>query len=153
MSELTVVRVADTEVVSFGPDAVYQLLIGDDAGTTPVRLGIQTSEPGYQAPLHSHPYVEVLHVLEGQGEFWLEGEEAARRLLGRGDTVSFPPHVRHSFRAVGTGPLRTLGVHASPRRIVDYKDGRPTDARGYGIVQQGVDAASPGRPGTATPVR
>jgi quercetin dioxygenase-like cupin family protein len=131
MSQLKVVRLAETSTVKFGPDAVYQLLIGDDEGTTPVRVGIQTSEPGYEASLHAHPYLEILHVLEGRGEFWLEGEEDDKAVLGPGDTVALPPGVNHSFRVVGADTLRTLGIHASPRRLVSYRDGRPTDARGY----------------------
>jgi putative monooxygenase len=133
MSELKVVRLADAETVVFGPDAVYQLLVGDDEGTTPVRVGIQTSEPGYEASLHAHPYLEILHVLAGRGEFWLEGEEGRPHALGPGDTVALPPGIRHSFRAVGAEPLRTLGIHASPRRIVEYRDERGTDARGYPV--------------------
>ena len=62
---MQVVRLADTPVVSFGPDAVYQPIIGDDQGSTPVRTGIQTSQPGYVTGLHAHPYMEVLFVLEG----------------------------------------------------------------------------------------
>lgn len=131
MSDVKVVRLADTETVTFGPHAVYQLLVGDDEGTTPLRVGIQTSRPGYEAPLHSHPYLEVLHVLEGRGAFWLEGEEDRAAVLGPGDTVALPPEARHSFRVVGTEVLRTLGIHASPRRIVRYEDQRATDARGY----------------------
>jgi quercetin dioxygenase-like cupin family protein len=131
MSELKVVRLADTEAVKFGPDAVYQLLVGDDAGTTPVRVGIQTSQPGYEAALHAHPYLEILHVLEGRGEFWLEGAEDRAAVLGPGDTVALPPGVNHSFRVVGAETLRTLGIHASPQRIVSYRDGRAVDAQGY----------------------
>src|SRR5712692_4989567 len=71
MDELKVVRLDETEIVKFGPDAVYQLILGDDEGTTPIRTGIQTSEPGYVAPMHSHPYMEVLHVLDGVAEAWV----------------------------------------------------------------------------------
>jgi quercetin dioxygenase-like cupin family protein len=135
MSQLKVVRLAETSAVKFGPDAVYQLLIGDEEGTTPVRVGIQTSEPGYEASLHAHPYLEILHVLDGQGEFWLEGQEDAKAILEPGDTVALPPGVNHSFRVVGTRTLRTLGIHTSPRRLVSYRDGRPTDASGYPTVE------------------
>ena len=131
MEEAKVVRLADTEVVKFGPDAVYQPIIGDDEGTTPLRTGIQTSQPGYVAPMHSHPYLEVLHILDGTAEAWLEGEEDRKVVLRRGDTIALPPGRPHTFRVVGDEVLRLLGTHASPRRIVNYQDGRATDARGY----------------------
>ena len=50
MQEPIVVRLDQQQKVSFGPDAYYQLIIGDDDGSTPIRTGIQTSEPGYVAP-------------------------------------------------------------------------------------------------------
>ena len=131
MTEPRVVRLDETEVVKFGPDAMYQPIIGDDEGTTPFRTGIQTSQPGYVAPMHSHPYLEVLHILDGTAEAWLEGEEDRKVVLRKGDTIALPPNRPHTFRVVGDEVLRLLGTHASPRRIVNYQDGRATDARGY----------------------
>jgi mannose-6-phosphate isomerase-like protein (cupin superfamily) len=131
MADVTVVRLAETEIVKFGPDAIYQPIVGDDAGTTPVRTGIQTSQPGYVAPMHSHPYVEILHILEGTAEAWLEGQEERAIRLEVGDTIAIPPETPHSFRVVGDRPMRLLGTHASPKRIVNYRDGGATDARGY----------------------
>jgi len=133
MKEPVVVRLEETERVSFGPLSHYQLIIGDDAGTTPVRTGIQTAEPGYEAPVHSHPYVEILHILDGAAEAWIDGREREAVTLRRGDTIAIPPDTRHAFRVVGAETLRLLGTHTSPRRIVDYRDGAGSDARGYRI--------------------
>ena len=133
MDKPTVVRLKETERVSFGPLSEYQPIIGDDAGTTPLRTGIQTAQPGYQAPLHSHPYVEVLHILEGTAEAWMEGGEHAPIVLEPGDTLAIPASVRHSFRVRGDRTLRLLGTHASPKRIVTFADGGPTDSRGYRV--------------------
>ena len=127
MSDAKIVKLAETEVVSFGPLAHYQPIIGDDEGTTPVRTGIQTSQPGYVAPVHSHPYLEILHILDGTAEAWLEGREDEKVVLGKGDTIALPPGAPHSFRVVGDVPLRLLGTHVSPTRIVNYRDGGPTD--------------------------
>ena len=57
----------------FRGGATYQTVVGDQQGSTPVRLGIQTSPPDYRTPLHSHPYMEALMILEGAGEAWIEG--------------------------------------------------------------------------------
>jgi mannose-6-phosphate isomerase-like protein (cupin superfamily) len=133
MDELKVIRLADREIVKFGPDAIYQPILGDDEGTTPIRTGIQTSQPGYAAPVHWHPYLEVLHILDGVAEAWVDGQEDRKVTLRRGDTIAIPPHVPHSFRVVGDEVLRLLGTHVSPKRIVDYKDGTKSDARGYRV--------------------
>lgn len=133
MSDAKVVRLHDTEVVSFGPLSHYQPIIGDAEGTTPIRTGIQTAQPGYEAPVHSHPYVEILHILDGTAEAWLEGQEDRKVLLRKGDTIALPPDAPHSFRVVGNEVLRLLGTHVSPKRIVTYRDGGRTDARGYRV--------------------
>jgi quercetin dioxygenase-like cupin family protein len=134
MADPKVVRLIDTETVSFGPLSSYQPIIGDEAGTTPIRTGIQTAQPGYQAPMHSHPYLEVLHILDGVAEAWMEGHEEEKIVLRRGDTIALPPDVPHSFRVVGDQPLRLLGTHASPKRIVAYRDGGQSDPRGYRVL-------------------
>jgi hypothetical protein len=46
------------KTVPFGPDSFYQLLVGDEAGSTPVRVGIQTAEPGYAATAQGYPPAE-----------------------------------------------------------------------------------------------
>ncbi|HEX7217491.1 MAG TPA: cupin domain-containing protein [Methylomirabilota bacterium] len=133
MSEPRVVRLEETETVSFGPLSHYQPIIGDAEGSTPLRTGIQTAQPGYEAPVHSHPYLEVLHILDGEAEAWIDGQEDRAVRLRRGDTIALPPHTPHAFRVVGDQVLRLLGTHASPRRIVSYKDGAGSDAQGYRV--------------------
>ena len=131
MRDPNVVKLEETEIVSFGPLAHYQPIIGDDAGSTPIRTGIQTSQPGYVAPMHSHPYLEVLHILDGTAEAWFEGKEDEKVVLRKGDTIALPAGAPHTFRVLGDQPMRLLGTHVSPRRIVEYRDGGATDARGY----------------------
>ena len=41
---MKVIRLADTEIVKFGPDAVYQLILGDDEGTTPMGISTRISD-------------------------------------------------------------------------------------------------------------
>ena len=118
--ELTVIRHAERPTVEFTGGATYQPIIGDDTGAgLPIRTGIQTSQPGYQTRLHSHPYVEVLTVLEGRGEAWLECEDGVV-CLEPGMSIAFPANRVHAFRVVGDRPLVTYGIHASDKRIVNY---------------------------------
>jgi mannose-6-phosphate isomerase-like protein (cupin superfamily) len=107
---------------SFPGGATYQTLVGDDEGSTPVRVGIQTSPPGYATPTHSHPYMEILTILSGTGEAWIEGQEGLT-MLEPGMTLVLSAHQPHWFRATGNAPLVTYGVHASPDRIVDIHEG------------------------------
>jgi mannose-6-phosphate isomerase-like protein (cupin superfamily) len=131
MKDITVIRLDDTERVSFGPLSHYQPIVGDDAGSTPVRTGIQTAQPGYAAAVHSHPYIEILHILDGVAEAWIDGRPESLVRLRKGDTIAVPPETPHAFRVVGDQELRLLGTHVSPKRIVNYQDGVVSDARGY----------------------
>lgn len=121
MSEaLTVIRHAQRPDVTLPGGALYRAVLGDDTGAgIPVRTGIQTSPPGYATRPHSHPYAEILTVLEGEGEAWLEGE-AERVPLNPGVTIVVPAHRVHGFRNLGETPLVTFGIHANDKRIVDY---------------------------------
>jgi quercetin dioxygenase-like cupin family protein len=109
------------EPEEFPGGATYQTLVGDDAGSTPIRCGIQTSPPGYATPNHAHPYVEIVTVLEGTGEAWVEGK-TDKIAVGPGMTMVFPPNTGHGFRVTGNAPLVTYGVHSSPGRIVEIRD-------------------------------
>jgi mannose-6-phosphate isomerase-like protein (cupin superfamily) len=115
-AEAKIARLSESETVSFGPLADYNRLTGDDG--LPIFTGVQTCKPGYQTPLHWHPYVECLFIIEGKMEAWLEGQESQPTSLGAGDMIALPACVPHVFRNAGEGELRLLGIHASPSRIV-----------------------------------
>lgn len=117
LADAKVVRLAEAEAVSFGPLAHYQRLTGEDGH--PLFTGVQTCQPGYATPLHWHPYVESLFVLEGSLEAWTEGREDAPVRLGPGDMIVLPAGTPHVFRNPGDTVLRILGIHASPSRIVN----------------------------------
>jgi quercetin dioxygenase-like cupin family protein len=114
---------------TFPGGASYRTIVGDEAGSTPIRVGVQTSPPGYSTGIHAHPYMEVVTVLEGEGEAWIDGEGEAKPLRP-GTTLILPPDTRHSFTNTGSTPLRTYGVHTSPTRIVRRDDAATETGRG-----------------------
>jgi quercetin dioxygenase-like cupin family protein len=118
---LTLIRHAERPSVVFPGGATYRAIIGDDTGAgLPIRTGIQVSPPGYETRPHSHPYVELLTVLEGTGEAWLDGEEGVVA-LEPGVTISLPANRVHGFRTIGDRPLVTFGIHTFGKRIVNYQ--------------------------------
>jgi quercetin dioxygenase-like cupin family protein len=63
---------------------------------------------GEGPPLHIHHNEdEVLHVLEGQYEFWLDG---AISRGGPGTSIFLPRGVPHSFRVLGEQAGRNLAI-------------------------------------------
>ena len=108
----TVIRHAERPIVEFPGGATYQPIIGDDTGAgMPIRTGIQTSQPGYQTRLHSHPYVEVLTVLEGHGEAWLDGADGcmdfARLATNRSSPTASTPRASGSSTTQSRRPALT----------------------------------------------
>jgi mannose-6-phosphate isomerase-like protein (cupin superfamily) len=140
LQELKVRKLTEAGRIEFGPLAFYHPLVAD--GDTPVRTGIQTSAPGYVAPMHWHPYIELLFIIEGEAEVWLQGGEAQPIHLDAGDCVALPADIPHSFRTVGDKPMRLLGIHSNPDRVVNYLD------RGRSSTGPGP-APNPADPGDA----
>lgn len=132
MEMVKIAKLQDAPTVSFGDLAHYRPLIAD--GDTPMRTGIQVSEPGYEAPAHSHPYWEMLLILEGEAEAWMVDEPEKLLSLSPGDMIALPPNQAHSFRVVGEKTMRLLGIHHSTDRIVDYLD-QETDGQGYPVLK------------------
>ena len=120
---LKVIRYEAVPAVAFGPLSEYRSLVSDDYSDLTVRTGIQTARPGYETRPHWHPYVEILHILNGAAEAWEQGRNENKVTLQAGDTLVIPARTWHSFRVIGDETLRLLGTHLSDKRVVHYDDG------------------------------
>ncbi len=91
-----------------------------DLGTAPVRkqsLAEATVAAGAATERHYHrDSEEIYYVVEGEGEFELDGERAVVRA---GDAMLIPPGAWHQIRASEAGPLRFLCCCAPPYRHED----------------------------------
>lgn len=116
LTETRIARLAEQTGIDFGPLSTYRRLIGGNG--VPIFTGLQICEPGYMTPMHSHPYVELLFVVEGEAVVYLEGGENAVETLAAGDMVALPAEIPHVFGNAGNRTLRILGIHTSPERIV-----------------------------------
>jgi len=131
MANLRVIDVNSLPDKHFPGGATYRTLIGDGPDgarpeSDPVRIGIQTSPPGYATPLHSHPYDEILTTLEGEGIAWTK--DGGEITLKPGVTLLLPANKPHAFRVTGKLPLVTYGLHLSGERLVDIHDDSPSEA-------------------------
>ena len=69
-------------------------------------------------PVHSHRDTEeLMYILEGQGEAWVDGETAPFRA---GDVVLLPANALHMVRNTGATPLVTVCVFAPPTSTAAY---------------------------------
>lgn len=75
-----------------------------------ILVGLNCFEPGQQHALHAHADLDkVYQVLEGQGEFLLEGRSMA---MEAGVMLVAPQGVPHGIRNSGTGRLVVLAILA-----------------------------------------
>ncbi|AZO13222.1 cupin domain-containing protein [Mesorhizobium sp. M3A.F.Ca.ET.174.01.1.1] len=70
----------------------------------------QWADPGAGAPTHSHRVEEVLTVIAGEAEMWIDDRRA---VLAAGQSLIIPAHREHGFRNIGSGVLHVHAVLAS----------------------------------------
>jgi quercetin dioxygenase-like cupin family protein len=95
-------------------------------GGTQLCLFEQWCEPGHGAPTHLHAVEEVLHVLAGEADVWVE-ETRAR--LTAGQLMIVPAGVKHGFANFGTSELHIQSTLAAPVFEAAYDDKRETPRR------------------------
>ncbi len=88
------------------PGVETRMLVSARNGATQLCIFEQWVGPGNGAPTHMHPVEEVLTVLEGEAEMWLD---EARIVVSAGQSLIVPARRQHGFRNCGTG---TLHLHA-----------------------------------------
>ena len=118
MAKLKVTHYDDVPTEEFPGGAQYRTLVEEKSDDAELVTGIQVSPPGYSTPNHSHPYVEIITVIEGHAEAWSDGSAEVIH-IGPGGTVIFPANECHGFRVVGESYLKTYGIHISKKRIVE----------------------------------
>lgn len=90
---------------------------GSQHGEVNVSFLIIAAPPGSGPQLHSHPYDEVFIVQEGQVTFTV-GDETLKATDGQ--IVIVPAGTPHKFVNSGTGLLRQVDIHLSPRFITNW---------------------------------
>src|SRR3954447_9985430 len=93
------------------PNVQTRMLISAARGSTQLCIFEQWIAPGAGAPTHSHPVEEVLTVLAGEAEMWIDDISA---ILAAGQSLIVPAHRSHGFRNCGTATLHIHAVLAAP---------------------------------------
>ena len=80
-------------------------------GATQLCIFEQWLAPAAGAPTHTHPVEEVLTVVAGEAEMWIDEKHS---VLADGQSLVVPAHRKHGFRNVGSETLHIHAVLASP---------------------------------------
>ncbi|MFP7834527.1 cupin domain-containing protein [Marisediminicola sp. LYQ134] len=86
---------------------------GEDHGSE-VSFFLVTNDPGQGPDLHRHPYTETWSVLEGEATIRL-GDDIV--VAHQGDSAVVQADTWHGFTNTGSGILRIMCIHASPRMV------------------------------------
>jgi len=113
------VTVADVEEVSFRPGLSFRPVLGDNVLVNHVYF-----EPHVEAPTHVHVEEQIVVVLSGQMQFWVDGDE---RTMRPGDVAVIPAWVPHGART-GDSPCVEIDIFQPPRRqLLDLLRDEPSE--------------------------
>jgi quercetin dioxygenase-like cupin family protein len=87
-----------------------RMLVSASNGATQLCIFEQWIAPESGAPTHVHRVEEVLTVLDGEAEMWLDDE---RTVVSAGQTFIVPAGRKHSFRNISAATLHIHAVLAS----------------------------------------
>ena len=98
------------------------------AVTGAVQLCIfeQWCEPGKGAPTHLHAVEEILTVLEGNAEIWIEDQRSG---VTAEQSIIVPAGRKHGFRNTGKTTLHVRATLAAPVLVALFDDQREAQRR------------------------
>jgi quercetin dioxygenase-like cupin family protein len=123
---MTVIDHASQPKDQWRPGVLTRMVASATVGTSQLCVFEQWCDPGLGAPAHLHAVEEILTVLEGEAEIFVEAE---RHRATAGQSVVVPAGRKHGFKNSGSGTLRVQAILASPVFEAAYDDARETPRR------------------------
>jgi len=123
---MTVISHASQPKDAWRPGVLTRMIASSAVGSAQLCVFEQWCDPGLGAPAHLHAVEEILTVLEGEAEIFVEDE---RHRATAGHSVVIPAGLKHGFKNTGTGTLRVQAILASPVFEAAYDDARETPRR------------------------
>ena len=108
------------------PGVLTRMQVSAVTGSAQLCLFQQWCDPGKGAPTHLHAVEEILTVLDGEAQMWIEDEHAT---LITGQSVLVPAGRKHGFRNIGTATLHVQATLAAPIFEASFDDQREVSRR------------------------
>lgn len=78
-------------------------------------MGLNELQPGHEPKPHAHPYEQIVYIMQGEGDFNVDGQVYH---LTPGGLLVIPPNVTHFLTVTGSEPVINLDIF-TPKRL-DY---------------------------------
>ena len=108
------------------PGVLTRMHVSAVTGSVQLCVFQQWCAPGKGAPTHLHAVEEVLTVLDGEAEMWIEDERATLRA---GRSMLVPAGRKHGFRNIGPGTLHVQATLAAPIFEASFDDANEVVSR------------------------
>lgn len=108
------------------PGVMTRMKVSAVNGASQLCIFEQWCDPGHGAPTHLHAVEEILHVLRGKADVWIEEQHAT---LTDGQLVVVPAGRKHGFSNNGVEMLHIESTIAAPVFEAAYDDKRETPRR------------------------
>ena len=113
MSDLIVNGLEETEIMRFCPNSIITRSSATRQARRLCRSESRRAKPEYVAAVHSHPYMEILHIFDGVAEVMDRQSGRSESHFAQRQHDRDPGRDAASSRTVGNKVLRLLGAHAS----------------------------------------
>ena len=108
------------------PGVMTRMQVSAVTGSAQLCVFQQWCDPGKGAPTHLHAVEEILTVLDGEAEIWIEDDRA---VLAAGQSLLVPAGRKHGFRNTGAGTLHVQATLAAPMFEASFDDQREVTRR------------------------
>ena len=128
-SQVTAMRIVDHErqgSEEWRPGVTTRMHVSSVTESVQLCVFQQWCAPGKGAPTHLHAVEEVLTVLDGEAEMWIEDE---RTTLHAGQSMLVPAGRKHGFRNIGQRTLHVQATLAAPIFEASFDDSHEVSRR------------------------
>jgi len=108
------------------PGVLTRMQVSAFTGSVQLCVFQQWCDPGKGAPTHLHAVEEILTVLDGEAQMWIEDEHTT---LTTGQSVLVPAGRKHGFRNIGRTTLHVQATLAAPIFEASFDDQREVSRR------------------------
>ncbi len=117
---------ADLPIEKWRDGVMTQMRISYVFGSRQLCIFDQFCDPGLGAPTHIHAVEEVLEIISGRAEIWVNDEKSP---VGANQSVLIPAGARHGFRNTGDETLHVRATLAAPIFEAQYDNSKETSRR------------------------